>query len=75
MIMSHRGTKGESIVGQVPMGKATPKLLESLNLDYYKPYKITEAYNIVKNSWNDAVEEGKPVSILLEIKYWKLEEE
>ena len=32
MIMSHRGTEGENICGQVPMGKSTPRILESMDL-------------------------------------------
>lgn len=75
MIMSHRGTEGESIVGQVPMGKATPKLLESLDLPYYKPKNHEEAYEVVSKSWNESVKSKKVISILLEIKYWKLEDD
>ncbi len=37
MIMSHRGTEGEPIVGQVPMGKATPKVLDAMELEYFNP--------------------------------------
>ena len=75
MIMSHRGTEGESIIGQVPMGRATPHVLEALNLDYSKPQTINEAYDTVKNSWIKSTTDKKPFSILLEIPYWKLKEE
>lgn len=70
MIMSHRGTEGEGICGQVPMGKSTAKILEAMEFSYYKPETKEEAYENVKNSWEQSQEEGKPVSILLEIKYW-----
>ncbi len=70
MIMSHRGTEGENICGQVPMGKSTTKILESMEFKYYKPKNKEEAYKNVKNSWKESEKEGKPVSILLEIKYW-----
>ncbi|MDP3066640.1 MAG: sulfopyruvate decarboxylase subunit alpha, partial [Methanobacteriaceae archaeon] len=35
MIMSHRGTKGEFMPAQVPMGQATPRLLDALDMPYF----------------------------------------
>lgn len=71
MIMSHRGTKGEPVIGQVPMGKATPKILESLNIPYYKPKTPENAKETVKKSWIKAEKEKTQVAILFEISYWK----
>lgn len=70
MIMSHRGTEGENICGQVPMGESTPKILEAMDFKFFKPGTPEEAYENIKKSWNLSIDEGKPVSILLEIKYW-----
>ena len=70
MIMSHRGTDGENIVGQVPMGQSTPRLLEAMNFKFFKPDTSEAAYEDIKLSWNLSEEEGLPVSILLEINYW-----
>lgn len=70
MIMSHRGTEGEKICGQVPMGESTPLILDAMNYDYIKPETPLEAYDYIKNSWKKTKENKKPVSILLEIKYW-----
>ena len=70
MIMSHRGTEGENICGQVPMGESTPLILEAMNYKFFKPGTPEGAYEDIKESWELSVEEGKPVSILLEIKYW-----
>ena len=70
MIMSHRGTEGESIFGQVPMGESTPRILEAMDFKYFKPGTPEGAYEDIKDAWDLSVEEGKPVSILLEIKYW-----
>lgn len=70
MIMSHRGTEGEKICGQVPMGEATTSLLEAMNYPYVTPRNSKEAYNVVKNSWKESKTIKKPVSILLEIIYW-----
>ena len=70
MIMSHRGTEGESICGQVPLGKSTPRILEAMDFNFFKPSNPEAAYEDIKLAWDLSVEEGKPVSILLEIKYW-----
>ncbi|MDL2246731.1 sulfopyruvate decarboxylase subunit alpha [Methanobrevibacter sp. OttesenSCG-928-K11] len=70
MIMSHRGTDGESIVGQVPMGEATPKILDSLNIEHFKPNNDKEAIDIVSKSWDVSSKNEMPIGILLEIKYW-----
>lgn len=73
MIISHRGVNGEPMIGQIPMGKATNKLLESLNIPYYAPKEKEEAYEIVSNSWKLANSEKNIVSyigILLDKNYW-----
>ncbi len=70
MVMSHRGTDGENICGQVPMGVSTPKILDAMNFKYFKPSNPEVTYDNICKSWDLSVEEGKPVSILLEIKYW-----
>lgn len=70
MIMSHRGTEGENICGQVPMGESTPRILEAMDFKYFKPENPEGAYEDIKYAWVVSVEEGKPVSVLLEIKYW-----
>ena len=70
MIMSHRGTEGENICGQVPMGRSTPRILESMDFRFFKPGNPEAAYEDIIDSWDLSQEEGKPVSILLEISYW-----
>lgn len=70
IIVSHRGTAGEKICGQVPMGEATTRLLEAMDYPYVTPRKPEESYNIVKNSWKETETIRKPVFILLEIIYW-----
>ncbi|SEL41054.1 sulfopyruvate decarboxylase subunit alpha [Methanobrevibacter gottschalkii] len=70
MVMSHRGIEGENICGQVPMGESTPLILEAMNYKFFKPGTPEGAYEDVKEAWELSVEEGKPVSVLLEIKYW-----
>ena len=70
MIMSHRGTEGENICGQVPMGVSTPLILEAMDFKFFKPANPESAYEDILNSWELSEEEGRPVSVLLEIKYW-----
>lgn len=70
MIMSHRGTEGENICGQVPMGESTPQILDAMGFKFFKPETPQEAYENIKEAWDMSLEEGKPVSVLLEIKYW-----
>ncbi len=70
MIMSHRGTEGENICGQVPMGISTPRILSAMDYQFFKPGTPEGAYEDIKNSWEISQESGKPVSVLLEIKYW-----
>lgn len=70
MIMSHRGTEGENICGQVPMGESTPRILEAMDFKFFKPGTPEGAYEDIKTGWDLSTEEGKPASILLEIKYW-----
>ena len=70
MIMSHRGTEGENICGQIPMGESTPRILEAMDFRFFKPGNPEAAYEDVVTSWDLSNDEGKPVSILLEISYW-----
>ena len=70
MIMSHRGTEGEFMSAQVPMGKATPRILDALELPYFKPETPEEALDDIKKAWELAQSKGVPVGILLEITFW-----
>lgn len=70
MIMSHRGTEGENICGQVPMGQSTPRILNAMDFKFFKPGTPNGAYEDIRKAWDLSVSEGRPASILLEIKYW-----
>jgi sulfopyruvate decarboxylase subunit alpha len=70
MVMSHRGTEGEPICGQVPMGESTPRILEAMDFSFFKPANPEAAYDDIRDAWDLSEDEGKPVSILLEISYW-----
>jgi len=70
MIMSHRGTNGEFMSAQIPMGTATPKLLDALEIPRFNPKTPEESLEIIPKAWEIAVTLGTPVGILLDIKFW-----
>jgi sulfopyruvate decarboxylase subunit alpha len=70
MIMSHRGTEGEKISAQVPMGKATPELLDALEIAYFHPKTPEEASKIIPEAWILAKTGTAPIGILLDVNYW-----
>ena len=70
MIMSHRGTEGEFMSAQIPMGIATPKVLDALEIPYFNPKTPEEALKIIPKAWEIAETEGTPVGMLLDIKFW-----
>jgi sulfopyruvate decarboxylase subunit alpha len=70
MIMSHRGTEGEFMNAQIPMGTATPKVLDALEIPYFNPKTHEDALKIIPEAWDIATKRGTPVGILLDIKFW-----
>ncbi len=70
MIISHRGGEGETIVGQVPMGRLTPKLLDAMEIPKFSP-TLAEGEKIVAQAWDLAQARGTPTAVLLDITYWR----
>ncbi len=70
MVMSHRGTLGEEIQAQIPMGKATPKILDSLDIPYFNPKTPNEAVPVIVNAWTLSKTGCFPVGILLDNMFW-----
>lgn len=70
IIMSHRGSEGENDVSHVPIGESTPRILEAMDFKFFRPGNAEAGYNDVRLGWELSEEEGKPVSILLDNKYW-----
>ncbi|MGB9936697.1 MAG: sulfopyruvate decarboxylase subunit alpha [Methanobacterium sp.] len=71
MIMSHRGTEGEFMSAQVPMGKATTGVLDALNIAYITPKTPQEALEVIPQAWKLSETARTPLGILLEIPFWK----
>lgn len=70
MIISHRGTFGEAVYGQVPMSKATTKIFDSLDINYYKVDYPKDSQEIVKKAWNLSKISEEPIALLFDITYW-----
>ena len=70
MIISHRGSVGETIAGQIPMGQLTPKLLDAMAIPRFSPLP-TEAEETVAQAWRLSSEQRRPVAVLLDIKFWR----
>ncbi len=69
MIISHRGCEGEPIVGQVPMGWLTPKLLDAMQIPRFTPVPGA-AEETVAVAWGVAVAEHRPAAMLLDLQFW-----
>lgn len=70
MIISHRGGIGETIAGQVPMGRLTPRLLKAMEIPHYAPTP-EDAEETVARAWEKASSNGKPAAVLLDIPFWR----
>lgn len=70
IIISHRGTFGEGVYGQIPMSKATTKIFDSLDIAYYKVDNPNESQEIVKKAWNLSAISEEPIALLFDINYW-----
>ncbi len=70
MIISHRGCEGEPIIGQVPMGQLTPKLLDAMDIARFSP-SPEEAEETIVKAWELSEAERRPVAVLLDLKFWR----
>jgi sulfopyruvate decarboxylase subunit alpha len=70
MIISHRGTEGERVVGQVPMGRATVPLLDAVGIEQRTPGPAgTEDF--VAEAAAVAFLERRPIALLLDLEFWR----
>jgi len=70
MIISHRGGRGESIIGQVPMGQLTVPLLEAMGIFHLSP-SPAEAEEAVAEAWKKAESGHSPVAVLFDLDFWR----
>ncbi|MEM2146210.1 MAG: sulfopyruvate decarboxylase subunit alpha [Candidatus Jordarchaeaceae archaeon] len=67
ILIDQRGGKGEMIPAQIPMGKATSKLLDAIGIPHYTPRsikQISKAFQRAKKAFEDY---KTPVAILIEM--------
>ena len=66
LLVSHRGTDDEQIVAQVPMGDATPGILDVLGIPYFEPHNAgaAEIFEIVNKAAKMAYDDNKVVAVL-----------
>ncbi len=72
MVISHRGCEGETIIGQVPMGRLTPKLLDVMEITSFTP-SVADAEAVIAQAWSMAEEQSRPVAVLFDLKFWRAE--
>jgi sulfopyruvate decarboxylase subunit alpha len=70
MIISHRGGRGEPIIGQVPMGRLTGPLLDAMEIPHFSP-ACREAEDAVNAAWSLAAANRRPAAILLDLDFWR----
>ena len=70
LVLSHRGTEGEKIAAQVPMGRATVPLLDVLGIEHCCP---TPAQGEERILWAaaQAFKLRRPVAVLLNLDFWR----
>jgi sulfopyruvate decarboxylase subunit alpha len=70
MIISHRGSAGEPMVGQMPMGRLTAKLLDAMEIARFAPSPSAAEETVVR-AWSSAWEKHMPVAVLLDLQFWR----
>jgi len=70
MIISHRGSSGEKISGQIPMGRLTAPLLDALGIPSWTP-RPQQARSFVAHAAAAAWERGTLAAVLLDLDFWK----
>jgi len=70
MIISHRGTAGEFMSAQVPMGNAPPRVLDALKVVYLNPQTPDDALKLIPEAWILSEAGEAPLGILLDITFW-----
>lgn len=70
LIISHRGTAGEKIVAQVPMGMATAPLLDVIGIEHSCP-TAEEGEKEVAMAAMEAFTTRRPVAVLLDLDFWR----
>jgi len=65
LIVSMRGEWGEFVPWQIPMGQATPKMLEMFDFDLFRLERAEEASEVTDHALRQAFLGGRSVAILI----------
>jgi sulfopyruvate decarboxylase alpha subunit len=69
LIISQRGGKGEKVLAQMPMGKATPNLLKAARIDYVR-IKKRDDLNKMRKMIHKSFANNRVAAILLLRNLW-----
>jgi len=69
-IISHRGSRGETIDAQKPMGNATKALLKAVGVTFYEISALDEL-DLLKKGIHEAFEQETSVAFLLPFHFWE----
>jgi len=69
MILSHRGSEGERIDAQMPMGRATEKLLRSIEVPF-RVIRNTGEIDLADRVIAEGFKKKRPVALLFPHSYW-----
>ena len=69
-IISHRGTKGEKINAQKPMGNVTKTLLKDIGVQFYQ-ISSTKDLPVIERVLNKRGTEGKSIAFLFPFSFWQ----
>jgi sulfopyruvate decarboxylase subunit alpha len=70
MVLSHRGTRGEKISAQMPMGRATGPLLDALGIAHLRPLPGEGEATVIKAA-RMSFTTRRPVAMLLDLDFWR----
>jgi sulfopyruvate decarboxylase subunit alpha len=70
LVVPHRGTEGEKIAAQVPMGRATVPLLDVLGIEHCCPAPVEGEENVLWAA-ERAYSSRRPVAVLLNLGFWR----
>jgi sulfopyruvate decarboxylase subunit alpha len=73
MVVSHRGCEGEQVIAQVPMGRLTPGLLDTMEIGRFSP-TLSNAEETLARAWDLASARRRPVAVLLDLSFWRGDE-
>lgn len=70
LVMSHRGSEGETIEAQHNMGNAIVDLMKASRVPCYELSSVDDL-NVLPEAMATAREKGQPVGLLLPFSFWK----